>query len=51
MTGANAEKQLFSNKYRQVPHAALKADAAIPITVTIAGIRRPRGLGDREFNE
>jgi hypothetical protein len=45
----NAENQLFSNKYRQVPHVALKADAAIPITVTIAGIRRPRGFSDRKF--
>jgi hypothetical protein len=33
----------LSKKYDQLPDAALKADAAIPITVSSANIRRPRG--------
>jgi hypothetical protein len=36
MSAAAPENEIFINKYRQVLHAALKAAAAIPITVTIA---------------
>jgi hypothetical protein len=52
MSAVTADNELFSKKEHQVLHVALKAGAAIPITVTIAyRLPPPRALCDREFNE